>query len=247
MLPVRRTAAATALFLATAVPLTAAEFDPYKVPREVVAGRIDAVALWPVLLPPGTEDSAALEARLEKMLVAALESKGYRAIASAEYLAAWLEPAAKVGGVFDPVTGQPDEEKFTTVRDFARREVAARHGVDAILIAHVTADVVHPWVKPRFMHPGEFHAFDQMLVWQGRPLQAHRDNQPQSVSGTFLNVVLEDLKGARMYAIRAPIEYTRIYLLGSYEDVPSSVLYKDQARLQSAVDTALGPLVARQP
>lgn len=239
---------ATAIALSATSPAAIAEqYDPYKVPKEVIAGRVDAIALWPVQVRFDGEVPDNLQTRVEEMVTAALVAKGYRVVPSEEYLAAWIEVAEKVGAVFDPVTGKPDEDKLATVRDFAGREMVARHGVDAVLFVQITPDSVRPWVQPRFMHPGEFHAIDQELVWQGRPLQAHPDNQPQSVSGTYLGVILEDLKGAQLYNIRAPIEYTRIYLLGSYEDVPRASLFRDQGRLQTALDKTLGPLVAPKP
>lgn len=229
-----------ALFAAEA-PL-AAEETPYRVPRELVRARVETIALAPLRLPPDYEhDERARQAILEPLLKK-LEIKGYKVVPPSEYDAVWRAHAGKLGQVYDPLTGRADEDKRKVAYDLTARELAARHGVDAILFVEVTIDDLPP--SSAFAEIGPAFRFaNQIPSWQGNDIGGGLAWHPQKVVGNVLELTLVDLAGAVMYGMSVPMEWTRIYIARGYEDAPASTLYRAQVR--RAVDRATDPLVAR--
>lgn len=219
-----------------------ADGDPYAVPRESVRTRVKTIALRPVVLPPATADAPAARAAIEGAVTRTLQAKGYAVIPSTEFENIWHRMAQQLGGVFDPITGKLDEKKHAVAYDFTARELATRFRADAALLPAVSQDEL-------VASDGgfKFWAAGEAITWRGEPLRPGLGgaNRPQRVLGTYLAVFLHDPQGNGMYALRAPLEWNRVYVARSYEGRPPRDLYKP-AHVQRVVDATLDPLVAPQ-
>ena len=230
------------LWIAPSWPAAAGSFNPYAVPREQVQARVHTIALNRVVLPPGTADADAVRDRFESLIMARLQAQGFKTVPAAAYEEVWGAMSARVGGVFNPVTGRADEKKFETVREHTARELEHRHGADAILDAFVTVGYALPGTT--FGLPmGHYALWGQAIPWQGKPIPEPPVNRPQQVRATYLDVILRDLAGTKLYGIRLGIEWVRVYVARSYEDRPPAELYALD-RCKKSVDGALDMLVA---
>lgn len=232
----------------------AADYDPYKIPKDQFPARVHKIALLPFALPGDTPDADAVRQRLERMITQKLTSKGYASIPSSEYDKIWTHMAHQLGGIYDPITGKPDKEKLQTARDYTARELSERFGTDTLLDSYVVIGELLPYVKPGLPMP-HFFAGDEILVWQGKPIEAGdphffdapEGNLPQKVFGTRLNVGIYDLAGTHLYGISVGMQWTKIFVARSHEDRPVTQLYQDPGILEHAANVVLDPLVPAQP
>lgn len=117
--------------LALAAPAQAG--DVFQVPKEQVVARVHVVALAP--LRDATDDGIppAAVARWETALGEELGAVGVKVVPSAEYERVWRTLAAQVGGIWDPISGVVDGEKFKAVRQHTFSELQRLHGIDAVI------------------------------------------------------------------------------------------------------------------
>jgi len=107
--------------------------ESFKVPAEQVKARVHSVAIRPprnetrhVLAPEVlARHAAALERELERV--------GLAVVPPGVYARAWIEAAARLGGVYDPITGESDPEKWKLAREHTLRELSRTHQIDAVL------------------------------------------------------------------------------------------------------------------
>jgi len=235
--------AAAILFAVPPAAAAAAEDEAYRVPKAVVSSRVETIAIATVHVPTETTEPLGARQAIAASVTHELQRKGYEVVPPAEYEALWRTYAAKLGKVFDPNTGQRDEKKAEAVFDLTGRELASRHGVDAVLFVHVYRADLFPTGGYEELGPG-YRVGDQKLRWQGETVGNGLLWHPQRIIGNVIDLVLVDLSGATMYATTTPIEWTRIYLARSHEDVPPSAQLRD--RVPRAVERGLDDLVARQ-
>lgn len=242
-----RSSASRAALGAAAVLLTLAsgcastnEYDPFQVPREQFRRTVRTIALQPPTLPPGTPNAPAVRRDLESRIEAKLRGLGYEVVPSTEFEQIWRGMSESVGGVYDERTGARREERHAAVREHALNELRVRHGVDALLNASVylhRMQAVRSWMH--YVIPG-----GEKLIWQGEPIGATVDAQPQLVIGSWLGITISDLDGVKLYSVGWILEWTEIYAAGSHETRDESEWFSDEAHIQNAVDGTMGLLVA---
>lgn len=235
----KRSLFAISAFLLVAPLRADADYDPYRVPKETLVQRVHVIALTPVALPASVTDPGTPAAAIEALIAQQLEAKGYRVVPSAEWSKIWGEMAKQVGGVYDPITGIPDPKKRNAAFDFTMRELARRHGVDAMAWLSVDQRGVDARLHSAIGDYG-YYAFDQKLRWDGETFGGIDQWLPQLVLEYFLNVDLFDADGVPLYSIGYAIEYMRIYMLRTFQDVPRAELLGK--RLPGAVKGALDAL-----
>lgn len=239
MMPRAHDAAAVLLLAAAfaAGPSAAESFDPYAIPKEQFQARVHTIVLKPLDLRAKTPNADAVRQQFEALLTGGLRAKGYTVVPSREYERIWREMSARLGGTFDPVTGEPVKEKYEAAREHTARELARLHGADAIL---------DPYIRISDAGWGGFFVFStwhEALRWQGGQIVAAPATMPQRVLGAFLNVVISDLAGIELYGMRAGIEWTAVYAARGHEDKPIEQIYDEPDRNQHAVDIALERLI----
>jgi hypothetical protein len=219
------------------------ENDPYLVPKEEVQRKVRTIALTPVVLPAGTEDPEPVRQLFESLLVQKLQRKGFTTVPSAEFASTWLRMSERLGGVYDPLTGEPREGQYDAAWEHTTRELARRFSADAVLQPVVGPGDWIPGVKLAL--PREYYAIlGEAITWRGKPIFASAPNFPQKLRGVALGVRLFDLTGAPMYAYSAGIEWYQVYIARSREDRPRREMYASAERNQGAVDRALDSLIS---
>ena len=221
----------------------AGEDDPYLVPREEVQRKVRTIALWPVILPAGTEDAEPIRTLFESLIVQKLQSKGFATVAPDELASVWRRMSERLGGVYDPLTGEIRKERYDAAWQHATRELGRRFGVDAVLEVAINEDDWLPRIKLG-LGRDYYAVMGELITWGGEPIFASAPNLPQKLRGVALGVRLFDLTGTVMYAYSAGIEWCRIFVARSHEERPRREMYTSVTRNQGAVDRALGALVS---
>lgn len=233
-----------ALWLALAVGGTArAEpVDPYDVPREQFREQVAHLALRPLALPPGTPDPERVRAEFERLFVQELERRGYTVTPSSVFAETWKRFSSDLDGVYDAVTGKADGAKFEAAWGHTLRELERERGVDAVLVSTIHFDLL-PY--------GADGPFPRYTTAAGEPVEIGgkkfwgRPNMPLRVDGAFLDVAILDRANVRLYSLRVPIRWSRVYINGGVLDRPASELYADAERNRSRVAILLEQLEMR--
>ncbi len=217
----------------------AAEFDPWKIPPGPNRERLQSIALRRVAVPFDIEARDETTQAVESAIARALEEKGYAVVASRETEAVWLELARAVGPIFDSVSGEADASRLDAVREHMGRELAQRHGVDAVLRAWVVTEDTQPYRGP---WDNAFYVGPEALQWEGKMLY----RQPQRVLAAHLNVVLEDLAGTKIYSVQVRGAWASIYAARGYEQRPDIEVYRNDERNLTLSKAALQWLAPRR-
>jgi len=228
--------------LATAVCVVAAhaeEFNPYEIPERQFAAQVRTIALRPVGVPSDAPDPEALRARIEALITERVRAKGYTVIPSTAWATVWRQMSERLGGTYDPVTGEPRADQFKAAFEHTTRELERTEGVDALLSAFISIGPA-PFGRGLFA----FSTWDQPLQFAGQTVGPEIWEAPQSVRGAYLTVVIADLAGTKLYGVRHGIEWTAVFVARGYEERPPAQIYDEPARIQAAVDGDLERLVA---
>lgn len=206
-----------------------ADYDPFRVPKHQVLD-LERLIVAPIGVPVSLEGADAVVRDLENRVSEALEQRGFRVLPSAHYLRVRNDLAEKMGGLYDPVTGEADAEKLELSNEHTRDRLSGALGVDGVVFVWVTNGPTRVWKEGRV-----WQAAEGALAWGGEPLHEKNSNRPTRADANFLNVEIVSVDHRPLYEIGLPIEWTAVYRLQSREVRPRSALFADPKRLEEVV------------
>lgn len=220
--------------------------DPFRIPKKDFLASVVNIALWPIELPPGTADAAAVRAELEQILIAELQRHGFAVLSSKHLGRRWEELSTSVGGIVDPITGESDELQVRLLRGLLTQEFALERGVDAFLRLRLTEGTMRVWEKDIASRDSGgrgaytvWMAANEETTWHGEPIVALWINRPQQVVGPRLGIRILDAIDMPLYDIMIPIRWSRIYLHGAHEDRPETRLLEHRERIEEVMASLL--------
>jgi hypothetical protein len=107
--------------------------ESFTVPAEHVKARVHTVVIRPPLNETPHDLPPPVIARHTAVLQRELERIGLAVVPPGLYARAWIESAARLGGVYDPVSGESDPDKWKLAREHTLRELSRSHAIDAVL------------------------------------------------------------------------------------------------------------------
>ena len=219
---------------------TATPYEPFKIERSEILNRVKTMAMLPVAFPGKLDRESEIAERYESLIAAKLATMNFTVVPSGHYTAIWDPMVAKVGGFFDPVTGEIDREEYQAVRDLAMREMVDRHGADAFLLPRI--EVVKAYWS---YNVASWHGVTEAATGEeGFVADFFAPAASGNVSALSLAVVIANDKDEIYYA-----NYGGIQLLyhvgggGTFDAVPEQELFVDPARDEQAVAISLAPLL----
>lgn len=237
------------LLLAPLASAAAEKYDPFKIPRDQFYAEVTRIAVEPLVLPSNTAEPEALRAQFEAYVRTALEEYGFQVIPSVEFERRWNELAEKMGGLYDPVSGKGDDEKLKIVHKLVREDLAASFGADATLRSLISFGELDVWAKDVTVDQQgtptsyvSWMAATEPVTWRGAPIKAFYANRPQRVTGARFSAFIFGLGQAMLYDIMVPIRWSRVYVMGSYEERPDGEALGDKELNRRAVRAALDDL-----
>lgn len=105
----------------------------FKVPREELLAKIKTVGLMKVEVPIDVPDAPKIAQRIETEVSERLAAIGLTVVPSLAYTGIRNRAEAALGGLFDPLTGAPNQDRIRAFQDFVRNEYELKHPVDAYL------------------------------------------------------------------------------------------------------------------
>ncbi len=129
--------AATFLLVGCLTTVTEQPYNPFLVPADTVRSVVSTVIVTPTVPPEGVFVSATAALQIDTTIEARLRQAGYSVVPAAEYSRIWDGILLQMGGFFDPITGQRDEEKFQVARKELLRELNGRFDTQVLLYSEL--------------------------------------------------------------------------------------------------------------
>jgi len=227
--------------------------EPYydfAVPRVQILTSIRTIGVMPLGVTEEVPNPEAVSARYESEIVRRLQSAGFSVVPPAAMREILETMKATVGGVYDPMTGQPIKEKAEALKEFASAEYLATHKVDAILqplirvrVAHFAGNTAH-WDGASDGSSGRSGFANFMMNMTGTSVVG-------TVPALSLVVRLSDAGGKVLYTAAGGLQvlgYARsdihsLLVTVKQLDVDPKSIMADPARDARALSLALDPLL----
>lgn len=212
-------------------------YDPFVKSRSEIINTVDVLIMTPVILSD-FDRKGEVAARYEALITERLETAGFKVIPSSEYSSIWDPMIEKLGGVFDPLTGDIDKEKLEAARLHTTNELIRKFDIDC-------------YVRPRIIVTKASWG-GNTATWDG--VTDHTTGKggfwatifAPEATGTIpalsLVLPLTGTSGEIYYVGRGGIQLFAHYK-GGFVDVPKSMLFVDPERDVNAVNVALASLL----
>jgi hypothetical protein len=218
-----------------------APYDPFLGKgTNFTSAAVRKIAVYPMLVGKESPTINRAKAEVESAVESTLRGAGLHVVPVSDMAPIQDELIKSLGGLFDPITGKPVEEKVTTLQKHRREEAAARFGADAIVLASfeaATAPVVN-----------------SMARWNGAMEIATRGSKMDSfftgpvngdVPALSLVIRVEDVSGNVLFANAGGIQVLAKAQANRWVPIPDMDVLADSERNTNAVALALEPLLAK--
>ncbi len=217
-------------------------YDPFILSRSEIYERVETLAMMP-LQCPDFDRKEEVSARYEALITERLEAAGFKVIPSEESSSIMNYKIEDLGGMFDPTTGEVDEEKRQAVSDHLLQELNAKFDFDAYIVPKI--EIVKASWK------GNSATWDDVTETVSGKTGFWATFKNQDMSGTIpamsLYVVLKDKTDSEGYyvgigGIQLVAHYGETFASG-FVDIPKSEWFVDEEKDVTAVAIALSALV----
>ncbi|MBS0579169.1 MAG: hypothetical protein JSR36_07895 [Proteobacteria bacterium] len=238
------------LIAASALAYYGQPYYEFGTPRAQILSTVQTIGVMPLSVPDDLPDQEAVTARYEAEIVRRLQSAGFTVVAPAVMREIQQQIRTTLGGMYDPITGQPLKEKFDAFNEFSTNEYLAAHKVDAILRPLIRvrparfAGNTAQWDGASDSSSGRSSMGNFMSALAGAQLSGH-------VRALSFVVRLSDAGGKVLYTAAGGIQllgYARVEVHGLLTstkqlDVDPKSIMTDPARDARALSLALDPLL----
>lgn len=213
-------------------------YDPFRIPAAELRGRVRTIALAPLQVSADLADRSFARDQIEPLVVKRLEQGGFAVVPSAEMERLWRAAAADVGGVFDPVSGEVDRERYDAVEASVLHDLRSQQRVDGVLWLRIyTVDLYLAGATTTFCGTtGD-------VYWPGGRLGALE--QATLVRASCLSAVLFDMEERELYGIRSGLETVETFASQTRAVRPPEERLRNPVRIRAAVEATVGPLADR--
>jgi hypothetical protein len=112
--------------------------DPhFKIPRAQVIATVKSIGVLPVTVANVVPDAEAVAQRLETQILARMAPAGFGLVSPEAMKEIQGRARTALGGLYDPVSGRPIQDKLTAYREYVSNEYRHEHPVDAWLLVRV--------------------------------------------------------------------------------------------------------------
>ncbi len=241
------------VFLAGCFSLATQEerYDPFLISRDTVLRAVTAIVVTPIVPPEDVFVSEQAERLITGVIEARLREGGLLVVPASEYSRIWDGIIRQMGGFFDPLTGERDEQKFEAARGELLSELQGRFHTRVLLYAEL--QIVDAYVD------------DGVAAWDGAEHDiggersviagAYQDTFEQDefsgggngvVSAVSLMVAIDGQDGREMYRNFGGLEVLARRGKAIVEIEGEFAVRAEPERVIHAVERVLGPLLGKK-
>ena len=217
------------------------------VDRAAIHAAIKKVGLMPIRVPGYLPDGEALARRYETEVAARLEAAGFEVVGADAMREINARLAKSMGGLYDPMTGEPIPEKIEAHARFARSEYLAANKVDGFVRTAIVQRTARSVGTTASWDGVEERVTGQSAFKSVMTLAASTFGDG-TVSALSFVLVLEDRDGKSLYSGIAGLQlmsYIRMGRVPKHVDVDYKFLLTDPARDSRAFAIVLDPLTGQ--
>ncbi len=213
-------------------------YDPFVKSRSDILDTVSVVSLVPMEIEEfDRKDEVA--ARYEHLITKRLEAAGFTVIPCAEYASIWDPMVEQMGGLYDPVTGDADEGKLEAIRLHTANELVGRFNIDAFVRPAIVVTKAS-WSGNTATWDG---VKDATTGKTGFWASFVASDYSGSIPALSLVLPITSTNGETYYVGRGGIQLFAHFSLGTFVNIPESMLFADLERDDKAVSVALRPLL----
>ncbi len=213
-------------------------YDPFIKSRSEIFNTVDVLCMAPIeLMDFDRKDEVA--ARYEALITEQLETAGFKVIPASEFSSVRDPMIEQLGGVFDPITGQADEEKLKAVQLHITNELITKFDIDGYVRPRVEVTTAN-WNSNKATWDG---ATDETTGKEGFWADFFGPQATGTIPALSLILPLTGTSGVTYYVGRGGIQLIAHVELGTFTDIPESMWFVEPERDVNAVNVALAPLL----
>ncbi len=224
-----------------------AQAAQFAVPRDEIVSKIKVIALVPMDIDEVVPNAEAVAARYEAAITERLKSAGFEVISASALREIRERTIATLGGLYDPITGAPYEDRIKAFDEFVGNEFTSKFKFDAVLYTRIVP-------RAASMGGGDLARWDgveESSIGLTGAAGFWTSMNTGLVEGTIpalsLHVQLQDRSFKNLYGAYAGLQLLSYYraraLSAGYVDVSRAHLLTDPLRDERALELALDPLV----
>ncbi len=225
---------------------TAPPYDPFRIDASEFSRRVTTIAVAPLKVFVSVDNPESVRSEFESLIVANLDASGFATVPSSQYEEVRNEVAARLGGIYDPVSGKADDSKLRALHTQVVQKLSTVANADAILYQVIRSVTAH-WARNRANWDGTSEATTSR---EGIIGALFAPDAAGTIPALSLVVTIKDIDGNVLYVDRggiqllAKLEPKGSFIFGGHDftGVPRHSLFTDSARSAKAVEIALGEL-----
>jgi hypothetical protein len=209
---------------------------PTRNTRTEIQKTVKTIAIVPIDLN-GDSREESIRAIYHNRLAQCLQAAGYDVVSRWAMEHTFEDAAEQVGGIYDPVWGNANEQKLARVREIQTRALREGHHVDGLLY------VSFPTVGVPFNHKGlvEWDGVSRSIFVKGYGMERGADFWGKT-NAISMSVRLTDLAGKVLYSNRAGIELLSEFTGRSFVDHSWTSILEDEDKAIAPTKNVLAGL-----
>ena len=227
-----------AAMLGCAGCVTATKPNLFTSSKEEVRSRVKVIALNRMSADTGISVTEQQRKDFEAYVTDELTRAGFRVVPAAVTQNIGRQESERIGGAFDPVTGQANPDKIKQLQEFTYKELAAKQQVDAVLFTRLMV------VKATFTSPwAHWDGVDENCETTDFGTRFLSGIHTGTMPALSFVVTLSDMNKATLYGNRGGLQLlAKVFGQNQFVDVPKKDLLVDPKVNQNAVKLAISPL-----
>jgi hypothetical protein len=225
------------------------ERGAFAVEPDLLTRSINTLVLTPVSLPSELDPYADHMEEFDSLIANLLTRTDFVLIPAREYSALWEGVMERAGWLFDPVTGERDDERFAAARDTLFSLLTDLYHPDALLYPEIWI-VGAPFSEGTARWDGTSQGLigfgTRLIDALGAALSGSDSNLPEgTVDALSLVVFIESMEGDELFVNSGGIQVMQKVGRdpGDVRPIPDEHVLSDHERNRSAVSKTLKPLL----
>jgi hypothetical protein len=217
--------------------------------RDETIGNVKRIGIMPIILPEQFESRAELKASIEMAIAKKLTDAGYEVVTHEAYSLAYDNLNKKLGGIYDPDTGEYKAEQDQAIKSAARRDFIDKEHLNALLVATVRLEKASFYGSDAYLDGAVECSLGKMPPNAVAEFFLGNPSLSGTLSGYSLLVQLTNTQSKVVYGRFGGIQLANYYDPASTRGVSGFLLVpvdqslRDNQRIERGVAIATLPLV----
>ncbi len=206
-------------------------YNPFKIQANEFFRQVKTVGLLPAVIEADAEEIPQKQLHLEQFLMEDLKIAGLKSIPSQAFKTIYDSLKEKMGPIYDPYSGKPDEEKKKALFEHAKQEYLRIHKVDAFAYTGVKVVKAEWSGNTAWWHGTQDSTTGKTGFWA----QMNPPNGYGTIAALSFWLLIKDLQGKECYFHIGGIQLYSLISNGRFVDIPKNQLLTDTKKNRKGI------------